>query len=556
MKKKNHGLDVVTLLILIFLTVNFIWIVKYSPAYNSEDMQILTHSVNLAKSKDKLEFKNYYNMETQPVMPVVHYFGLKYIPNEFTPLFVNSLFMIILIFSVYGITKLLYTGKAGLLASFLIITVPTIIAFSRTIYTGFLLTALFALNVYLFLKSDNFSNVKWSILWCVSSIVCLLTKYSMIAYITAVLFASIIFFLQKVIAKDISKELIIKYVSVIILLGILVGVTVLPLYKQGLSNYQTRKNNLPKSSFVCDVFNYPAFLLNVQLGFVLFVFFFVSLIYIIKEIIKKKIIRKEIMILLTIIFVYFFFSFFTKIKNNEVTLMILPLIVILISGFVIQRKTWLKVAFISILVINGLFFVLPVTLDNSLNEISFLTKLSSKLNCASEHTPYYINQNYYFFNKNTGIDKQGLLDYTVKNKTIRNINNIIFSHDLPQIIVLDLGPTNHFEMDYYAYITNSSVQFRYMLCQGNAWWWRSEDYVSSFWGNPDKETLVTNIDFVMLYKALNNATCSNCYQEEYTSECGKLIEFVQTAPGFSLLATFPIDDGYTNLLELRLYKVD
>ncbi|MDC1122501.1 glycosyltransferase family 39 protein [Nitrospinaceae bacterium] len=77
----------------------------------------------------------------------------------------NSFYMVIMALSIYGIGKILYTKNVGLIAAFLVSCYPLIVNMSREYIISVMLTAMTTLAYYLFLKSENFENKKYSILF-------------------------------------------------------------------------------------------------------------------------------------------------------------------------------------------------------------------------------------------------------------------------------------------------------------------------------------------------------------------------------------------------------
>jgi 4-amino-4-deoxy-L-arabinose transferase-like glycosyltransferase len=71
-------------------------------------------------------------------------------------------YLIILLLSTYLIGKQMYSGFVGLLAAFLLFMYPVIFTSSRQFQLDFPLTAMVALTMLLFLKSDNFKDTKYS----------------------------------------------------------------------------------------------------------------------------------------------------------------------------------------------------------------------------------------------------------------------------------------------------------------------------------------------------------------------------------------------------------
>jgi 4-amino-4-deoxy-L-arabinose transferase-like glycosyltransferase len=107
-------------------------------------------------------------------MPFYYFFGV----GPDVAVMVNSLFLIILIFSVYGIGKYFYNRKVGVLAAFITATMPGIFAMSRIYMLDFALAAMTTLSFYTLLLSDSFKNRKYSILFGITIGFSFLTKIS------------------------------------------------------------------------------------------------------------------------------------------------------------------------------------------------------------------------------------------------------------------------------------------------------------------------------------------------------------------------------------------
>ena len=94
----------------------------------------------------------------------------------------NSFYMVIMALSIYGIGKILYTKNAGLIAAFLVSCYPIIVSMSREYIISVMLTAMTTLAYYLFLKSENFENKKYSILFSFIYAVGLMVKWTFFIY--------------------------------------------------------------------------------------------------------------------------------------------------------------------------------------------------------------------------------------------------------------------------------------------------------------------------------------------------------------------------------------
>ena len=94
----------------------------------------------------------------------------------------NSFYMVIMALSIYGIGKILYTRNAGLIAAFLVSCYPIIVSMSREYIISVMLMAMTTLVYYLFLKSENFENKKYSILFSFIYAVGLMVKWTFFIY--------------------------------------------------------------------------------------------------------------------------------------------------------------------------------------------------------------------------------------------------------------------------------------------------------------------------------------------------------------------------------------
>jgi len=133
----------------------------------------------------------------------------------------NSLYIIILVLSVYGIGKHLYNKKVGVLAAFITITMPGIMALSRTYRPDFSLTAMTMLSIYMLLLSDHFKNRKYSVLFGVTAGLAFITR------VNYILFFIIILGFYTVPKIKLCKG---KQIKNIILAGIIVLFIIVPWY--------------------------------------------------------------------------------------------------------------------------------------------------------------------------------------------------------------------------------------------------------------------------------------------------------------------------------------
>lgn len=95
----------------------------------------------------------------------------------------NSIYLAVIIIATYAIGKRLYSQKVGLLAAFLISCYPFLAYSSRQNAIGTALTAAVALSYYLFLRSENFENRKFSFWFSCSFAMGLMVKWTFFIYL-------------------------------------------------------------------------------------------------------------------------------------------------------------------------------------------------------------------------------------------------------------------------------------------------------------------------------------------------------------------------------------
>lgn len=96
---------------------------------------------------------------------------------------VNSLFLVVLLLSAYGIGRHVAGKGVGLLCAFVTSTLPMIFGMSRYTYIEFSLTAMVALSFWLLLSSQGFSHRAYSLLFGLTVGLGLLTKWTYVLFV-------------------------------------------------------------------------------------------------------------------------------------------------------------------------------------------------------------------------------------------------------------------------------------------------------------------------------------------------------------------------------------
>jgi len=123
-----------------------------------------------------------WNRPPLPWLPAVLLYRLFGVSTD-VALMSNSFYIVVLLFSVYGIGKRLYGPGVGLLSAFLVSTYPLLFNLSRTLYPDFPLTAMVALNIYFLLRVDRFRDRLNSLLFGLTFGLGLLTKWQFLAFV-------------------------------------------------------------------------------------------------------------------------------------------------------------------------------------------------------------------------------------------------------------------------------------------------------------------------------------------------------------------------------------
>ena len=226
----------------------------------------------------------------------------------------NLIYFAILLFATYGIGKILYNSKVGILSAFLVSVFPTTFAFSRVLIVDFALIAMVALTFYLFVL-NKFDSFKFSLLTGVVIGLGSLTKQSYFLFLLPILFY---FFLQK---DNLKNKKIARNFIFSIILGSLIAATY---YTRSSYDYYhvmfQVKNNV-------NPFFYFHSLLNRQLLPFFFLLFLASLAFYFRK--RKYFLPVMIFILLIL------FSISPN-KQDRFILPIFPYIAVMIAGFTLS----------------------------------------------------------------------------------------------------------------------------------------------------------------------------------------------------------------------------
>lgn len=95
----------------------------------------------------------------------------------------NLIYLVILLLSVYGIGKTMFSRETGLLAAVVVSFYPFLIHYQRDYMLEFPLIAMVALSTYFLLKSNEFKDRKYSALFGVAFALTMLTKWTAVFFL-------------------------------------------------------------------------------------------------------------------------------------------------------------------------------------------------------------------------------------------------------------------------------------------------------------------------------------------------------------------------------------
>jgi len=103
--------------------------------------------------------------------------------SDITARMINTVYLGILVFSVYGIGKQLFNKDTGLISALLVMLYPQLFSIQRGYLIELALVATVTLTIYLLLLTNNFRNFKYSIAFGAALAVSMLTKWTAIFFI-------------------------------------------------------------------------------------------------------------------------------------------------------------------------------------------------------------------------------------------------------------------------------------------------------------------------------------------------------------------------------------
>ena len=170
-------------IILFFAATNVIWLAIDTAPPSWDDSIHMKLSILYSRPvpqagfpeaiKNILFLSSYYPLFFHiSAIPIIYLFGF----NENCLAYINFFYLVILVFSVYGIGKILFNARVGILSAFLTLLYPVIFALSRRYMLDFALVSMVCLVYYLTLRYHKEDNIILGFLLFISMIVAGLVK--------------------------------------------------------------------------------------------------------------------------------------------------------------------------------------------------------------------------------------------------------------------------------------------------------------------------------------------------------------------------------------------
>jgi len=379
--KLNKYIIILILLIILHAILNYtiLSIDNTYMVYDESNAHMFSLRIfNLVKSKPTNLF--YYFMNDQSTYPpLMHlasspYYALFGISQDIAA-FGNITFFVILILATYGIGKILFNKKVGLLSAIIVSFFPGIFAFSRVYMVDFPLASMVALSWYLLIKTENFTDTKYSILFGFSAGLGMLAKFNYFIYVLPYfifLLPWISNFFKQPCNQLNSKQKKARLSNLILALIACLSISsfwyFFNLKRIFLHFLAVNKAHILKIHLVYNIlfitkrFGFILFILLKQVSILFFLIFLLSLIYAIFNFKKIKISYLLLWFFIPILFI----SINTFWLSTRHILPILPVVAILISLFLFRIFQYIKKTkhywevFLGILILMCLFGYLRI----------------------------------------------------------------------------------------------------------------------------------------------------------------------------------------------------
>ncbi len=376
------------LLLTVLIFFNFSWIKNDERPISCEDEILLGSSTDLyLKNLYGLEFyKELLDLNYPPFIPFLIQISFKIFGPSFdSALYVNLIFWPVLVLSCFFLGKKFYNKKTGLLAAFILSTLPPIIIYGLSF--GICLLARYTSLPYIIVPPvlfilfkpnpiKNFCstkqlfktlfriNMKNNITIITKIILSLLFIYfaffskfylrNTFLIILLLLLVLLIILTKKSIINNFIDSMILAFVTAIIWYAN----KFFSLISMYLPQFVQFTSNNPLS-ITSNIFFYLIFLINYQLGFLNFVILILVGIFFSVRYYKQRRIDEQDLLLFLIFLIPYIFYIFVPAKNLLVTTSLLIPISFIMAKGIFESPKIIKAIFLVVVIFGGLFYLLP-----------------------------------------------------------------------------------------------------------------------------------------------------------------------------------------------------
>ncbi|MDP2922949.1 MAG: glycosyltransferase family 39 protein [Candidatus Omnitrophota bacterium] len=281
--------------------------------------------------KSPIQVFNFGNPELSFHYPPLLYwmtlpFFLLFGTGEDVAVMANMIFFAVLILATYGIGKELHDEKVGLLAAFTVSMFPAIFGYSRVYTVDFLQASLVTLTIYLLIKTEYFSNKKFSILLGFGLGIGMLGKQTCLIYVGVPLLFYLLISIKNKTGFCVKNML---------FSGLIAIVLSFPWYYSHFKNISYYVSSNPYFKFtVKDIFLYAYSIYKYQLfPFYAIIFLFSLIMYVL--FLKNKL---KFLVLVWLLTPIVFHTIFFEFKFARYILPSLPAVSIIIAVSIISLK--------------------------------------------------------------------------------------------------------------------------------------------------------------------------------------------------------------------------
>lgn len=196
--KRTVNIEILWLIgvILFFVITNIIWLAidTVPPSWDDSihmklsilHARLIPQVRTISDLKEVISLSSYYPPFFHiSALPILYLSGF----NEDYMVYLNFLYLVVLVFSVYGIGKILFNARVGILSALLTLLYPAMYALSRRYMLDFALVSVVSMVYYSILKFEREKSMGWAVLLLIAMIIATLTKQTApIFFIPAVIF--------------------------------------------------------------------------------------------------------------------------------------------------------------------------------------------------------------------------------------------------------------------------------------------------------------------------------------------------------------------------------